>query len=242
MSNVQDTTQSAMPNPNRLQASNLIAPITDPPPLTSFSSQHLPNMTQLMTNHPWSAINYTYALPVPPHITSQSMDMNMRHSTMNPICPMNIHHTPKMDHKRTPRKLKNKIIPSSRYLITNVHHPLMSTNDPSISTCHSPMKSTYPNTAPPHPSSPSHRSSPNHVPASAPHLFQVDPVAAALSSPKGPPPEYATIDPRKLRNRRLRPIFFRKGDKEKVSRYLNKYFYQTVLVFCTKIEKISLYI
>lgn len=198
--------------------------------MTSFSSQHLPNMTQLMPNHPWSAINYTYALPVPPHNTSQVMNVNMGHPTMNPIYPVNINRTPKKHHKRTPKKLKSKIIPSSRYLITNVHHPLMSTNDPTISTCHPAMNPIHPNPIPPRPSSPSHRSSPHRLSASAPRLSQVDPLAAALLRPKGPPPEYATIDPRKLRTRRLRPIFFRKGAKEKPPRYFYIFFYQTISV------------
>ncbi|KAJ2944071.1 hypothetical protein O0L34_g8410 [Tuta absoluta] len=46
----------------------------------------------------------------------------------------------------------------------------------------------------------------------APRLSVLDPLAAVLSKTgagKGPPPEYATIDPRKLRLRTLRPVFTR---------------------------------
>lgn len=225
MATVQDATQFWMPSPSRSQAFNLTAPTTDQPQMTSFPSRHLPNMTQLTTNHPSSMINYSYAIPVPPHNTNQTMNMNTGHPTLNPIYPVHVNRSPKNNPKPTPKKRKSKIILSPRYLITNVHHPLMSSNDPAISTCHPPMNSTHPNPIPLHPSPTSRRSSPHRLPASAPRLSQVDPIAAALSRPKGPPPEYATIDPRKLRTRHLRPIFFRKGAKEKPLRYLYVNFY-----------------
>ncbi|XP_026333228.1 uncharacterized protein LOC113240196 [Hyposmocoma kahamanoa] len=202
MSSVQDETQSVTLSPSRPRACNLIMPTTYPPPMTSFLSQDLPNMTQVTTNHPFSVTNYTYALAVQPHNASRPMNMN-------------ISRKPKKYPKPNPKKLKSKIILSPQYLITNVHHPLMSTSGPAIDTCRPSMNLTHPKPIPPHPLSLSHPPLPLRLPASAPRLSQVDPVAAALSRPKGPPPEYATIDPRKLRTRHLRPIFFRKGAKEK---------------------------
>lgn len=206
MSNVQDATQSVTPTLRHPQACNVITPTTYPP-MTSFQSQHLPNMTQVMMNHPLSVTNYTYALSAPSHNTSQPMSKN-------------IDRTPKKYPKPSPKKLKSKIILSPRYLITNVHHPLMSTDDLAISTCQTSGNPTHSKPIPSHPSSLLLPSLPLRLPASAPRLSQVDPVAAALSRPKGPPPEYATIDPRKLRTRHLRPIFFRRRAKEKPLRYL----------------------
>ncbi|KAI5638610.1 cadherin domain-containing protein [Phthorimaea operculella] len=64
----------------------------------------------------------------------------------------------------------------------------------------------------PHPLPNMYQQPPSPLPPTAPRLSQVDPLAAVLSKSgkgKGPPPEYATIDPRKLRLRTLRPVFTR---------------------------------